>query len=345
MSRPIRFVETRWGRVAYSVVGSGRPLIFDTGWVSHLESMWGHDGYRRLVDRLAVSHEVVCFDPPGTGLSDRDHSTSTLDQEVDVLGSVLEEIGVGPRRRASLFCSSIAASTAIRYASRHPERVHRLVLFGATLTGADLGSENAREALLGLVREHWGLGSRMLSDIFVPELDAADRHWFDEWQRLCTSGTTAATRLEMYYDSDVSDDAAQVTAPTLVVHRSDDRAVRYELGVQLAAAIEGATLAMVDGSSHLCFLDDWEAIAELATSFLEAQVETSLPRGPYGDFTAREFDVAQLTTEGLSNAAIGERLGISPRTVETHLTHIRTKLGVGTRAEVAAWMARRAEFS
>ena len=343
MSRPIRFVETRWGQVAYSVVGSGRPLVFDTGWVSHLESMWGQDGYRGLVDRLAMSHEVVCFDPPGTGLSDRDQSTSTLDQEVAVLGSVLEEIGVGPQRRSSLFCSSIAASTAIRYASRHPEKVHRMVLFGATLKGADLGSDKAREALLRLVREHWGLGSRMLSDIFVPELDVADRHWFDEWQRRCTGGYTAATRLEMYYDSDVSDEAARIAAPTLVVHRSGDRAVRHELGVALAAAIEGATLATVDGSSHLCFLGDWEAIADLAIPFLEAHVETSLPRGPYGDFTARELDVAELTTEGLSNAAIGERLGISPRTVETHLAHIRTKLGVGTRAEVAAWMARRAE--
>ncbi|MDX1447542.1 MAG: alpha/beta fold hydrolase [Acidimicrobiia bacterium] len=344
MTRPIKFVETEWGRVAYSKVGSGRPLLFDTGWVSHLESMWGHGGYRGLVERLAESHEVVCFDAPGTGLSDRNRRTTSLDDEVVVLEAVLQAVGAGQHRPASMFCSSIAASTAIRHAAHHPEAVHRLVLFGATLKGADLGSDSARGALLRLVREHWGLGSRMLSDIFVPDLDADERHWFDEWQRLCTDGATAASRLEMFYESDVSADAALVTAPTLVVHRSGDSAVGPELGARTAAAIEDATLAMLDGSSHLCFLGDSAGVAELVLSFLEAETEHSLPRGPFGEFTAREHDVAQLTVEGLSNAAIGERLGISPRTVETHLVHIRSKLGVGTRAEIAAWMARRAEF-
>ena len=344
MRRTIRFLQTAWGRVAYAVVGSGRPLVFDTGWVGHLEEVWQHDGYRALVERLAGSHTVVSIDPPGTGLSDRGATTASIDQEVAVLAAVLGELGVGARKPASLFGSSIAASTAIRYASRHAADVHRLVLFGATLRGGDLGPESGRTALLRLVREHWGLGSRLLRDTFAPDLDPDDRRWFDGWQRSATDGATAAERLEMYYDSDVTADAAAVAAPTMVIHRTHDRAVRPELGADVAATIPGAVLETVDGSAHLCFLGDWVGIADLVVPFLEAEPESSLPRGPYGEFTAREHDVALLTVEGLSNAAIGERLGISPRTVESHLSRVRAKLGVRTRAEVAAWMARRSEF-
>ncbi len=327
------------------MVGSGRPLLFDTGWVSDLEAMWDHDGYRGLVEQLALSNEVICFDPPGTGLSDRDATTSSIDEEVELLRSVLEAVGVGPSRQVSMFCSSIAASTAIRFAALEPGLVQRMVLFGGTLRGDALVPDDARQALLSLIRAHWGLGSKAMRDIFIPGLGSEDWKWFDSWQRQCTDGETAALRLQMYYESDVSSEAAQVRAPTLVLHRVDDQAVRFSNGAAMAAAIAGATLEPVDGAAHLCFLGDWRQVADLTVPFFDVAPEALLPKGPYGEFTARELDVAELTTLGLTNAAIGERLGISPRTVESHLGRIRYKLGVRTRAEVAAWMARRTEVS
>jgi DNA-binding CsgD family transcriptional regulator len=48
-----------------------------------------------------------------------------------------------------------------------------------------------------------------------------------------------------------------------------------------------------------------------------------------------------LVAEGLSNSAIADRLVVSRYTVETHLKHVFTKLGVSTRAELAAAAARR----
>ena len=43
-----------------------------------------------------------------------------------------------------------------------------------------------------------------------------------------------------------------------------------------------------------------------------------------------------LVLEGLTNPQIGERLYVSPRTVQTHLAHIFAKLGISTRAQLAA---------
>src|SRR5262249_59266832 len=56
--------------------------------------------------------------------------------------------------------------------------------------------------------------------------------------------------------------------------------------------------------------------------------------------TRREQDVAALVTQGLTNREIGERLRVSERTVEAHLDRLRTKLGVRSRAQVAAWATR-----
>ena len=51
----------------------------------------------------------------------------------------------------------------------------------------------------------------------------------------------------------------------------------------------------------------------------------------------REQEVAALVAQGLTNRAIAERLFISERTVDGHLEHVREKLGVTSRAQVAAW--------
>src|SRR2546425_11462347 len=57
-----------------------------------------------------------------------------------------------------------------------------------------------------------------------------------------------------------------------------------------------------------------------------------------GPFTARESEVAELLATGLTNRRIAERLVVSVRTVDSHVEHIRNKLGLRTRAEIASWV-------
>ncbi|PRZ05085.1 putative ATPase [Isoptericola sp. CG 20/1183] len=54
--------------------------------------------------------------------------------------------------------------------------------------------------------------------------------------------------------------------------------------------------------------------------------------------TPRELEVAELVADGLTNPQIAERLVISPGTARTHVERIRTKLGVGSRVQVARWV-------
>jgi DNA-binding NarL/FixJ family response regulator len=65
------------------------------------------------------------------------------------------------------------------------------------------------------------------------------------------------------------------------------------------------------------------------------------PLDPYNTLTAREREVLQLTAEGLSGAEIGERLFISPRTVESHRANMMRKLGVRNQKELVRYALQR----
>lgn len=67
---------------------------------------------------------------------------------------------------------------------------------------------------------------------------------------------------------------------------------------------------------------------------------TRTPESGAGRLSRRELEVAALVADGLTNRDIANRLFISERTVDGHLEHIREKLEVNTRAQVAAWVAR-----
>jgi DNA-binding CsgD family transcriptional regulator len=60
------------------------------------------------------------------------------------------------------------------------------------------------------------------------------------------------------------------------------------------------------------------------------------------ELSPRELEVAQLVAQGLSNSAIAARLFLSRSTVTSHISHILTKLGMSSRSQIAAWVARRA---
>jgi DNA-binding NarL/FixJ family response regulator len=60
---------------------------------------------------------------------------------------------------------------------------------------------------------------------------------------------------------------------------------------------------------------------------------------PSGRLTRRQRQVAELVAQGLTDREIAARLVISPRTAESHVEQILTRLGFRSRAQIAAWTA------
>jgi DNA-binding CsgD family transcriptional regulator len=72
-----------------------------------------------------------------------------------------------------------------------------------------------------------------------------------------------------------------------------------------------------------------------------APADTSEDTQADQSLSARQLEVGRLVARGLTNAAIGEQLGISTRTVTTHLDHIYSRLGIGSRTVLTRWLRER----
>jgi predicted ATPase/DNA-binding CsgD family transcriptional regulator len=70
--------------------------------------------------------------------------------------------------------------------------------------------------------------------------------------------------------------------------------------------------------------------------------ERKRPTSGWGSLTPTERDVVRLVSDGLANKDIATRLFVSPRKVQTHLTHVYTKLGLTSRVQLVQEAARHA---
>ena len=332
MGTPIRYCTTPAGPVAYSTTGAGPPLLCDTGWITHLHSQLSLFAFGDFVERLARQFTVIRYDKPGCGLSDRDSADLSFDGQVAAALAVADAVGA---RRFRLFGASQGGQLAAAIAAKYPERVETLVVYGMCASGRDLLPVEARESVVALVRANWGMGLRALTNAFVADSTAEDVAAFGRFQRASASAEVAARLLEVYYDSDIRALLPAIRTPTAVLHREGDRGTRFELGREVAALVPGATLVPLPGASHLFYHGDWVAVLDAVIDFLSRPARRGRP------LTDREFEVAELVTDGLTNQAIARRLSVAPRTVETHVENVRRKLRMSSRAQIAAWVTER----
>jgi pimeloyl-ACP methyl ester carboxylesterase len=332
-------VEQRLGRavladgtaVAYASVGSGRPLVYVMGWLTHLELGWEMPAERALYDALARGCRLVRYDRAGCGLSPAADRPASLEFELEQLAAVATTVD-GP---FDLMGTSLGAPVAVAWAAAHPETVRRLVLYGGWARGAALSPPAVRDHVLGLVDAHWGLGSDVLTDIFAPDADPATRAGAARYQRACSDAATARGLLALSYELDVRDRLAQVRAPTLVVHRDGDRAAPVAQATELADGIRGAELVVLPGRSHLPYAGDREELVRVVRRFLGLAVGRRRTDG----LTPRQREVAALVSRGCTNREIAARLGIDERSAEGHVERIRLRLGFRSRAQIAAWFS------
>src|SRR3954454_22486166 len=212
-------------RIAYAVTGSGPPLVYVSGWLGHLELSWALPAERAYYEALADGRTLIRYDKPGCGLSSAEAGIQpgpyTMEQELDALRTVIAASRV---ERFDLMGASLGAAVAATWAAGQPATVSRLVLYGGWACGADVATPEIHRHVLGLVRQHWGLASDLLTDLFAPDADAATRAAFTRYQRESAGAETASAMLAMAYHIDVLDLLPLIVAPTLVVHRDRDRA-------------------------------------------------------------------------------------------------------------------------
>ncbi len=284
----VRFFEDRDGNsIAYSARGEGALVICPAWWVSHVESDWGQESFRAFFEALGEGLRVVRYDKPGVGLSDGSASGRTLGDEAALLSDLADELGA---TSYGLFAISSGGPPAIVHAADRPDRVGRLCFFGSYANGQTICPADVQRAVQTTIKAHWGLGSRAMADVFLPDEDREALAEFARYQRNAADVDAALDFLRLTYDMNAADRLGEVKAETLVLHRRKDRAVPFESARDLAKGITGARLTVLEGSAHVPWVDG-ASVARAANAFFRGRIdeEAAAPRpAPEGTFFDKE---------------------------------------------------------
>jgi class 3 adenylate cyclase/pimeloyl-ACP methyl ester carboxylesterase len=334
MEQQIRFCTTSDGvRIAYATVGKGPPLVRVLGWFTHLELDWETPWIKAAVEAMARKCTYIRYDGRGMGLSDRDITDFSVESQVRDLEAVIDAVGLA---KVALYALSQGGPVAITYATRHPERVSRLVLYGAFARippPRDERQAQLRQAMLTMVREGWGSDNpafrQTWTAMFMPDADAERIRWFNDIQRAATSADNAAAFLSQAGDYDVRDLLPAVNTPTLIAHCRGDKLVRFELGRELAAAIPNARFLPLESDNHALGVDEpaWQVFRQNMDKFLAEERKPAKRKSPE-TAAARAGLVTIMFTDMEGSTTLTQRLGDARAqdVLRTHNTIVRDAL-------------------
>lgn len=323
-------------RLAYATVGSGPPLVKAPNWLSHLEYEWQSPIWRHWIEGLSRDHTYIRYDARGCGLSDREPPDISFENAVRDLEAVVDALKLD---RFPLLGMSGGGPIAIAYATRHPERVSHLILYGAYARGRlhrGGGQEALDESMLlcKLIELGWGTSNRAFRQVFatqfLPEAKPELIDAFDDLQRESSSASDALRIMQVSLQVDVRSLAPAIACPTLIMHADEDGRIPFEEGRVLASLIPDSRFVPLESRNHILleFEPAWRRFME--------EVEAFLPGRPAGSafagLTSRERDLLEYLARGLDNHQIAAHLELSEKTVRNMVSSILGKLDVESRS-------------
>ncbi|MBC9875895.1 alpha/beta fold hydrolase [Bradyrhizobium sp. INPA01-394B] len=267
-----RYVKGAGVHLAYQTHGSGPlDILVMPGFVSHVERAWEHPASRTFLASLMQLGRLIVFDRRGIGLSDRVGSAPGIDVTAEDIGTVLR---AADARRVVLFGASECGPACIKFAVDDPHRVAGLILFGALAKGC--WAEDYPHALRVSQYEAWSRhlvtqwGGPVGIEAFAPSLasDPQARAWWAGLLRAASSPGGISAVLDAFRDADVRQLLPHIRAPTLVLHRRGDKAVRIAAGRDLAHRIKGAQFVELDGDDHWFFAGDQQPALDAIGEFV-----------------------------------------------------------------------------
>jgi pimeloyl-ACP methyl ester carboxylesterase len=271
----IRYCPSAGGvDIAYQVVGDGPvDLVFVSGFITHLDLAWElpHFAWLEHLDGVA---RVIIFDKRGTGLSDRSLGFGSLEERADDIRAVMDAAGSD---RAFLHGVSEGGPMSILFAAAFPDRVRGLILYGtmARLAQAEdypLGfPQEIADSLFEYVDAEWGTGNVWEMFIQNPSDPDAARRLLARFERNACTRRMAVEIMRRNFEIDVRSALSSITAPTLVIHASEDPVIPVELGRYLAEHIPDARFLELPGAFHASWqADDIARWRDAVLDFLAA---------------------------------------------------------------------------
>jgi class 3 adenylate cyclase/pimeloyl-ACP methyl ester carboxylesterase len=267
----VQFARNGDIHLAYRTLGDGPvDLMFVPTWASNLDLLDQLPAIKRGLDRVSSFSRLILWDRRGSGLSDRLPGMATLEEGMDDIMAVLDAAG---SERAALFGINESGALCALFAATHPERVSHLMLYGSFATTTwqpdyPWGQKpDDREIQIEWIIQMWG--NRDTASLMNPGEVKDDEFldWAARWQR----GSVTRDALHDYFKilgrTDVRHVLETIRVPTLVLHRAGDFIVPVDNGRYLAEKIPGAKYVELEGTDHIPFFGDWEAVADELEEF------------------------------------------------------------------------------
>jgi 3-oxoadipate enol-lactonase len=218
------------------------------------------------VATLAQRYRILRYDMRGHGLTEAPPAPYTMDQLADDALALLAALQL---ERAHFCGLSIGGMVAQRVAAKAPQRIASVVLCD---TASAIGPPKVWDDRVAAVR----------AGGMAAIVDAVLARWFTAAFRAGSAPALkgfatmlARTPVEGYAgcclairDADLRGDAAQLRCPTLVVVGEEDVVTPPSAAQELAAAIKGAHITLIEGAAHIPIAERPDAITGLLGEFL-----------------------------------------------------------------------------
>jgi len=271
----IQFFTTSDGvRIAYTIGGSGPPLVRAIDWLNHLDFEWKNPYRRHWFSQIMSHNTLLRYDQRGSGLSDWNVDDFSFERSLADFEELIATVGFD---KFALVGSCQGGPIGAAYAARHPERITKLVLVGAFARGWPPPGSMVIEqfnAMLTLIRHGWGRDNpafrQLWTTLFRPDASPQESEWMNEFQRITSSPDNAAHMMAEFPKIDITDLLPKVSCPTLVLHSRDEAVVPASEGRLIASRIRGARYVELPSRSHEVVPSDpaWQIFVDEVSRFL-----------------------------------------------------------------------------
>jgi 3-oxoadipate enol-lactonase len=238
----------------YVRCGEGEPLLLLMG-LSGTHLAWGDP----FLDELARHFALVAYDHRGVGRSSRVAGPFTLGRLAGDAAGLLDALGIDA---AHVVGVSMGGMVAQELTLRHPERVRTLVL-GCSYAGGEGSSLTPPETFERLAGA-WTSGDRERAlrtawEVNVSPRFAGEPGAYEAWRAMALALPVPlgviGLQIQAIFQHDTSARLAEIAAPALVVHGTEDRMLPPANSRAIAERIPGARLVELEGVGHLFW---WE---------------------------------------------------------------------------------------